>query len=108
MPASLPPALLLTGGKIHPHADSRSTFEALLIVEGRVLAVGRDAELRRLWPGPLDVLDLAGRSVLPGLCDAHLHLEKYARAIGMVDCQTPTRQACLEQVRQRALGARRG
>jgi len=108
MSPSLPTARLLTHGKIHRQAEDRSTVEALLIVEGRVLAVGLEAELRQAWAGPLDVFDLKGRTVLPGLCDAHLHLEKYARAVGMIDCETPTRQACLERVRQRAVTARPG
>ena len=108
MSPSLPPARLLTRGKIHRRAEDRSTVEALLVLGGRVLAVGSEAELRQEWTGPLDVFDLKGRTVLPGLCDAHLHLEKYARAVGMIDCETPTRRACLERVSQRAGAARPG
>ena len=108
MPASLPPAQLLTRGRIHLHADDRSTVDAILIVEGRVLAAGREADLRSLWSGRQQVTDLEGRSVFPGLCDAHLHLEKYARTVGMIDCETPTRRDCLERVRRRALTAEPG
>src|SRR3990172_7149746 len=103
MPASPPPALLLTHGRIHLRADDEATVEALLVVGGRVLAAGADAELRGLWPRRVEVFDVRGRFVLPGLCDAHLHLEKYARAVGLVDCETTTPQACLDRVRARAL-----
>jgi predicted amidohydrolase YtcJ len=107
MAVALPPARLLTNGGIHTHAGEAATAEALLIVGDRVLAAGTRAELRSHWPGPAEVIDLRGRTVFPGLCDAHLHLEKYARAVGLIDCGTSTRRECLERVRQKALGARR-
>jgi predicted amidohydrolase YtcJ len=88
------------------HADERSIIEAILIVEGR--ARRRLAASCVLRPGRPAISDLERRSVFPGLCDAHLHLEKYARAVDMIDCETSTRQECLERVRRRALSARPG
>jgi len=104
----LPPATLLCNGVIHPRADRPATVEALLAFDGKVMALGVEAELRRLWPGELRAHDLGGRTVLPGLCDAHLHLEKYARSVSQIDCETPSRALCLERVRQRAAGAAPG
>lgn len=46
---------------------------ALRIVEGRVAAVGKSAELLRAYPQD-EILDAGGRVVMPGLVDPHTHL----------------------------------
>jgi hypothetical protein len=45
---------------------------------------------------------LGDQVVLPGLTDAHIHLEHYALGLRMVDCETDTRGECLQRVAQRA------
>jgi imidazolonepropionase len=47
---------------------------ALLIEEGRVAAVGTDAEIRARIPANSTVIDAQGRCVTPGFIDAHTHL----------------------------------
>ena len=54
--------------------DARSTVtEAIAIAGDRIVAVGRDADLAGL-PGRR--VDLRGRTVIPGLIDAHAHLDR--------------------------------
>ena len=65
--------LALYNGVIHTLDPARPTAEAIGIVNGRVAAVGGDAEVRAAV-GRGDGLDLRGRAVVPGLIDAHLHL----------------------------------
>jgi len=43
----------------------------ILVAHGTIAAIGRDLDIRGV---PLDVVDLAGRHVIPGLVDAHVHL----------------------------------
>ena len=47
--------------------------EALAVRDGRILAVGSEAEIRDLVGPDTEVLELAGRTVVPGLADNHLH-----------------------------------
>ena len=47
---------------------------ALLLEDGRVAAVGKYAELKRLIPAGAAVVDAGGRCVTPGFVDAHTHL----------------------------------
>ena len=42
--------------------------------------------------------DMGGRVVLPGLTDAHIHLQEYARSLRAVDCEGLTRQAILDRL----------
>src|SRR5512147_923070 len=64
-----PAELVLTNGKILTVDKSFSIQEAVGISAGRFIAVGSDGELRR-WIGPRTrVINLGGRTVIPGLID---------------------------------------
>ena len=54
----------------------RRYAEAILIDDGRVVAVGQAEEIRRLRPTGTGVEDLGGHLLLPGLIDSHLHLSR--------------------------------
>jgi predicted amidohydrolase YtcJ len=63
----------LVNGKIVT-LDERSTVaEALAVRDGKVLAVGRSAEIRALASPNARIVDLGGRTVIPGLIDSHMH-----------------------------------
>jgi hypothetical protein len=72
--------------------------DALLIQEGRVRAFGATHEVAPLLSPETGQIDLGGRTVIPGLIDAHIHLEKYAGWLKMVDCEQPTVADCLERL----------
>jgi len=78
--------------------------DAMVIRDQKILAVGKTEDLRREYGGKraAQAEDLGGRTVLPGLTDAHLHLEHYALGLQKVDCETATRQECLDRVAARA------
>jgi imidazolonepropionase len=46
----------------------------MLIEDGRIAAVGSDAEIRARIPAGAEVIDAQGRCVTPGFVDAHTHL----------------------------------
>jgi beta-aspartyl-dipeptidase (metallo-type) len=72
------PFTLLVDGRVHcPRELSTSSLEPtdLLVGGGRILQTGDLRDLARGPLGPaLTVIDLEGRSVVPGLVDAHVHL----------------------------------
>jgi predicted amidohydrolase YtcJ len=88
--------MYLYNAKIYTLDPNRPTASALAIQDGRIAAIGREedipAELKRR------PTNLAGRAVLPGLTDAHIHLEHYALGLKKIDCETTTRRECLERV----------
>src|SRR5436190_3637676 len=54
--------------------DARfSTAEAAAIANGRFIEVGTTAAVRKLAGPSTTVIDLRGRTVIPGLADGHLH-----------------------------------
>ena len=54
--------------------------EAVLIEHGRITAIGGSEDVRERTPRGVPVIDLEGRTALPGLIDAHTHLELSALA----------------------------
>ena len=77
--AATPPAdLVLMNGQIVT-LDARSAIaEAIAIAGNRILAVGPAASMAAHIAPSTRVLDLAGRSVVPGLIDGHAHMDREA------------------------------
>jgi predicted amidohydrolase YtcJ len=74
VPASANPAdLLLINGRIITQDAASSVAEAIAIEAGRITATGSTAELRKLAAPSTEVIDLGGRTVIPGLIDSHIH-----------------------------------
>jgi len=69
---------LLANGRIHTMDAAGSVVDALVIRDGRVAFAGRRDAVNPAVGEP--VIDLGGRTVLPGLVDAHGHLMLLARA----------------------------
>ncbi|MBP5871730.1 amidohydrolase [Streptomyces scabiei] len=67
-----PADLVLTGGPVHTVDPARSRATAVAVRGGRIIAVGHDEVHALVGPGT-EVVDLAGRLLLPGFQDAHVH-----------------------------------
>jgi predicted amidohydrolase YtcJ len=65
--------VVLHGGKILTVDDTFSIKEAVAIRDGRFAAVGSDGEIRDYIGPNTRVIDLGGRTVIPGLIDSHIH-----------------------------------
>ncbi len=87
--AKLLPVLLLTGCGASPNADlifvngnlitvdeSQPRAEAVAILGDKILAVGTNQEIRELQGDQTEVIDLQGRTMVPGLVDGHLHFPR--------------------------------
>ncbi|GLQ46055.1 amidohydrolase [Dyella lipolytica] len=73
-PSSSAPDLILHGGRFTTLDGANPTVSAVAIEAGRFAAVGRDNEVLPLAGSNTRVVDLKGRSALPGLIDNHLHI----------------------------------
>jgi predicted amidohydrolase YtcJ len=73
-PALAQPAdTVLLNGKVLAGDDRFNIHQALAVRDGRILATGRSAEIRKLAGKRTRVVDLQGRTVIPGLVDSHMH-----------------------------------
>ncbi|MGZ9271698.1 MAG: amidohydrolase [Candidatus Binatia bacterium] len=65
--------IVLRGGKIVTVDGAFSIKQAVAIRDGRFVAVGSDGEIRDYIGQGTRVIDLLGRTVIPGLNDSHIH-----------------------------------
>ena len=63
-----------TGGPILTMNDAAMRAEAIAERDGRIVAVGSKAEVMKFKGSKTQVLDLGGRTLLPGFVDAHGHV----------------------------------
>ncbi len=72
-PRTGPADLLFVNGSVRTLDPARRVASALAVRSGRIAAVGPDADLRRTAGPATRVVDLEGRTLLPGFQDAHVH-----------------------------------
>src|SRR5262245_3216899 len=65
--------LLLTGGRITTLDPRRPSATSAAIAGGRFVAVGSEAEVQPHRSPATQVVELGGRTVIPGLNDSHIH-----------------------------------
>jgi len=94
--------LVIHNAKIHTLNPKQPFASAAAIDYGHVLAVGTDEEVHTRF-SQAEKFDAAGHTIIPGLTDAHIHLEDYALSLQKIDCETPTREDCLRRVAERAI-----
>src|SRR5437016_271941 len=63
--------ILLNGNIIT--LDAAGSVEALAIHDGKIVAAGRNADIIKRAGTSTRRIDLAGRTVIPGLIDSHMH-----------------------------------
>jgi len=99
---------LLTNCRIYTFDPVQPLVEALAIQDNLVQAAGRQDEVLEQIKTPYEKNDLQGQIVLPGLCDAHIHLLEYGFSLQRVNCETATRAECIQRIQQRIQGIPEG
>jgi predicted amidohydrolase YtcJ len=72
--------LILYHGKVYTVDSVFTTAEAFAVKDGKILAVGTDAEIRGRYVSSNEI-DAAGRAVYPGFIDAHAHFVRYGQSL---------------------------
>ncbi len=67
---------LLVNARIATMDAQRSFAEAFAVANGRIVAIGADAEIRALAGARTNVIDAGGRVVVPGFIDTHAHMDR--------------------------------
>lgn len=82
------PEVILRSGRIRTMLARDDIAESVAIRDGRILAVGSDEEVATLAGSRTTVVDLQGKTVVPGFIDSHVHLENAARYDRSLDTVT--------------------
>ena len=105
-----PAETILNNGKIISANDKESIYQSMAIREGKIIALGSLTELKA-WQGPnTQVIDLKGKTVIPGLIDSHIHAIRaalsYSTEVHWFGLQTI--EAALNRLKQAASSAKPG
>ncbi len=88
--AAAAPATVYFGGPILTMAGAEPQYvEALAVRDGRILVVGRRADVDRVAGGGARHTDLAGATLLPGFIDAHGHVSSVGQAAFLAPLSPP-------------------
>ena len=80
---------ILIHGRIYTGNEKVPWAQALSITGGRIDALGSDAEISKHKDSKTNVIDLGGRTVIPGISDAHTHTWFGALALHGFNLSTP-------------------
>ncbi|MBW6473403.1 MAG: amidohydrolase [Anaerolineaceae bacterium] len=94
--------LILQNARIVGSEKHSGKSEALAIRAGKILAVGSNAGVLSLADRNSEILDMHGKTILPGLTDSHIHLQHLGRILTMVNCETDHILDCFDRLRDRA------
>lgn len=99
-PARAQADMVLHNARIYTVNPEHPEAEALAVRRGRILMVGSSQEVLDTYPDARRV-DAGGRTVVPGLIDAHAHLMGLAESLVQADLVgTESKQAVIERLRQ--------
>lgn len=94
--------LIIHNARIQTLEPRQPAATAIAIEGDTILAVGSDADILAMANRGAERRDMQGKTIWPGLTDAHIHLQNYALSLQMVDCETESRAECLQRVAQKA------
>ena len=91
--------LVFVNGDVYTVDAARSWARAVAVRDGAIVGVGTDDEIRDLIGDGTDVIDLAGRMLVPGFQDAHVH--PVGGGVDMLQCDQhdlDSKEAYLESI----------
>jgi predicted amidohydrolase YtcJ len=94
------PNFILHNAKVFTVDSQRPWAQAIAIKGRRFIAVGEESEILQLKSRSTVSIDLSGRLILPGLCDAHIHFYDWSlsrKQVQLVGCKS--RAEMLERIR---------
>ncbi len=81
----VPADLIVTNARVYTADESRPLAEAFAVRDGRIVFVGSRQEADALKGSATRVVDAGGRTVIPGMVDAHAHFGGLAQKLRAVD-----------------------
>lgn len=93
--------LVLFNGTIHTMDHQIPQTSALAIAGNRIVGIGDDSLCDEITANG-QAIDLQGKTVIPGLIDAHLHFVSYGLGLTAIDLEgTPTLKEALKRIAER-------
>lgn len=76
---------IFINGKIYTMDNSRNSYEAMGVIGNKIEALGTNTELLLTKREETKVIDLKGKTIVPGFNDSHMHLVNYGYSLTQVN-----------------------
>ena len=77
--------LVVTNANIRTMDAKRTVARSVAVLNGRIVAVGSEADTKPLIGSKTRVIDAKGRTIIPGFNDAHVHFLETGQQLSSVD-----------------------
>lgn len=78
------PDVIFVNGKIYTLDKNNTVVEAIAVAEGRIVALGTSQEIQEKYKDA-KVVDLKGKTVVPGFIDAEGNLMEFSKQLSLLD-----------------------
>ncbi len=82
--------LVIKNGNVLCLSDDNKRAEAIAVKDGKIIYVGDNEGVSKYVGDTTKVIDVGGKSVIPGLIDTHVHLVKFGFSLGFIDLRHVT------------------
>ncbi|MDR1099266.1 MAG: amidohydrolase, partial [Treponema sp.] len=89
-------------GNIYTVNESFSQASSIVVRDGRILYVGDDASAQKNYKSDSPVVDLAGKTVIPGLVESHMHYLMLGQTLDRIDIFQKPKEEILAKVKAEA------
>ena len=103
--------LALVNANVVTMNPAQPKAQAVAIKNGRITAVGSDRVIRQTCGRNTQVIDLGGKTLLPGFVESHNHVSAYSHIVLQIDCTPRTCRSIddiLKHVKARAASQPKG
>ncbi|HYP20615.1 MAG TPA: amidohydrolase [Chloroflexia bacterium] len=96
------PVTIIENARIYTMDRAMPHAQAIAMQGGDIIAVGTTEEIGQI-PGVTRRIDAAGRAIIPGLIDAHIHFLAYSRSLSKINLDgVRSKEEALERVAEKA------
>ncbi|MEP6944512.1 MAG: amidohydrolase [Acidobacteriota bacterium] len=85
---SLSADLVITNANVRTMDPKRTVARSVAVLNGKIVAIGSDADTRSMIGPKTRVIDAGGQTVLPGFNDAHVHFMETGAQLSSVDLRS--------------------
>ena len=90
--------LVFLNGKVYTLNHKNQTAQAVAIFDEKIVYVGENSEASKLVGSKTKVIDLEGKTVLPGFTDCHVHMAGFGRSLSALNLRNVTSIAQLKEL----------
>lgn len=102
------PDIIYTNGKFYTLDKNNTIVEAIAVREGRILTTGKSKDLTEKYSSA-KIIDLQGKTVVPGFIDAEGNLMEFSRNLDFVDLRgTKTVSEIIQRVTDKVHASKNG